>query len=65
MKNQNSHPFIPMNAAAHAFYIDEDKLTLTKDISSEFKVRNLEPHHAEQMMSVLLHVQEGDTEQAA
>ena len=65
MKNQNSHPFTPMNAIAHIFYADEEKLNLSKDIPPEFEVRSLEPHHAEQMMSVLLHAQNGDEEQAA
>ncbi|KAE9548304.1 hypothetical protein FO519_008486 [Halicephalobus sp. NKZ332] len=65
VNNLGSHPFTTMDASAYVFYIDTEKLDSSVDIPPEFEARTLEPRYAEQMMSVLLHFQEGDSDQAA
>ena len=45
---------------------DEDVLFSKKiELPPEFEIRKLEPYHAKQMMSIMLHYQDGDEDQAA
>ena len=58
-----------MEVPTYTYIVDEEdeKILFSKNIelSPDFEIRKLEPHNAQQMMSILLHYQDGDEDQAA
>ncbi|KAE9547893.1 hypothetical protein FO519_008897 [Halicephalobus sp. NKZ332] len=66
---EKSHPYTLMEVPTYNYIIDEEdeKVLFSKkiELAPEFEMRQLEAYHAKQMMSVMLHYQDGDEDQAA
>jgi GNAT superfamily N-acetyltransferase len=69
MEEQGTHPYKPLNQNTFFYYIHEnihkDFLQRQIIVPDGFEARSIPPEFSKQMMSVLLHYQEGDEDQAS